>query len=78
MVQKQRYKHHLYPGWTSYTEQHHRTLQQKLQKSGLDVYIFLNPADVKEQTELWMTDYNECRPHESLDNVTPMEYRERK
>ena len=40
MVQKQRYKHHLYLGWTSYTEQRHRTLQRKLQKSGLDVYIF--------------------------------------
>ena len=34
--------------------------------------------DVRELTEAWMTDYNECRPHESLDNMTPMEYREKK
>lgn len=24
-----------------------------------------------------MIDYNECRPHESLDNKTPMEYRQK-
>ena len=34
--------------------------------------------DVRELTEAWMTDYNECRPHKSLDNMTPMEYREKK
>ena len=34
--------------------------------------------DVRELTEAWMADYNECRPHESLDNMTPMEYREKK
>ena len=25
-----------------------------------------------------MIDYNECRPHESLDNMTPMEYRQKR
>lgn len=34
--------------------------------------------DVRDLTEAWMTDYNECRPHESLGNMTPMEYRENK
>ena len=34
--------------------------------------------DVRELTEAWLTDYNECRPHKSLDNMTPMEYREKK
>lgn len=34
--------------------------------------------DVREQTEAWMMDYNECRPHESLDNMTPMEYRQKR
>ena len=44
----------------------------------LDAYIFRTLHDVRELTEAWMTDYNECRPHESLDNMTPMEYREKK
>lgn len=43
-----------------------------------DAYIFRTLHDVRELTEAWMTDYNECRPHESLDNMTPMEYREKK
>ena len=44
----------------------------------LDAYIFRTLHNVRELTEAWMTDYNECRPHESLDNMTPMEYREKK
>ena len=30
MVQRQRYKHHLYPAWPPDSEQHNRTLQRKL------------------------------------------------
>lgn len=44
----------------------------------LDAYIFRTLHYVGELTEAWMTDHNECRPHESLDNMTPMEYREKK
>lgn len=44
----------------------------------LDAYIFKTLNDVREQTEAWMIDYNECRPHESLDNMTPMEYRQKR
>ena len=40
----------------------------------LYAYIFRTLNDVREQTEAWMINYNECRPHESLDNMTPMEY----
>lgn len=44
----------------------------------LDAYIFRTLNDVREQTEAWMIDYNECRPHESLDDMTPMEYRQKR
>jgi putative transposase len=40
----------------------------------LDMYIFETLAEVKEQTEKWLREYNEERPHESLGNMTPREY----
>ena len=42
----------------------------------LDRYIFRNISEVRELTEAWRKDYNEERPHEALDNMTPFEYRE--
>jgi putative transposase len=41
----------------------------------LDAYIFRNLNEAREQTEIWRTYYNEQRPHESLENMTPIEYR---
>jgi len=40
----------------------------------LDMYIFQTLAEVKEQTEKWLREYNEERPHESLGNKTPREF----
>lgn len=40
----------------------------------LDMYIFQTLAEVKEQTDRWLRDYNEERPHESLGNKTPREF----
>lgn len=42
----------------------------------LDAYIFRNLEEVRDLTEAWMDYYNAQRPHESLDNMTPFEYRE--
>lgn len=44
----------------------------------LDAYIFRTIQDVRFLTDEWMKDYNENRPHESLNNMTPMEYREKR
>lgn len=43
----------------------------------LDVYIFRNIAQVREITEEWRTDYNENRPHDALDGMSPVEYRKK-
>jgi putative transposase len=40
----------------------------------LDMYVFRTLEEVREQTENWIREYNEERPHESLGNLTPREY----
>lgn len=40
----------------------------------LDMYIFQTLTEVEEQTERWLKEYNEERPHESLGNKTPREF----
>ena len=40
----------------------------------LDMYVFQNLEEVREQTETWLREYNEERPHEALGHMTPREY----
>ena len=40
----------------------------------LNKYIFENIDQVREQTEIWMTDYNNFRPHDALGKKSPIEY----
>jgi putative transposase len=40
----------------------------------LDMYVFQSLHEVREQTEKWIKEYNEERPHESLGHLTPREY----
>lgn len=42
----------------------------------LNVNWFLTLEDAREKIEIWRVDYNEWRPHSSLDNLTPRQYRE--
>ena len=44
-------------------------------KDILNAYVFKELDEVKQLTEEWMEEYNERRPHESLNNQTPAEYR---
>jgi len=35
---------------------------------------FRNLTEVRQRTEFWMTEYNDERPHDSLEDLTPWEY----
>ena len=43
----------------------------------LDAYLFFDLYQVKLLTEEWMIEYNERRPHEALNNLTPTEWNEK-
>ena len=40
----------------------------------LNAHWFLSLEDATQKIEAWRKDYNEYRPHSSLDNLTPMEF----
>lgn len=42
----------------------------------LNVNWFLSLEGTREKIESWQREYNEWRPHSSLDNLTPMQYRQ--
>jgi len=47
----------------------------ELSSDTLDFYIFNNLNEVKQITEDWIELYNTERPHDSLNDMTPLEYR---
>ena len=40
----------------------------------LNAHWFLSLSDAREKIEAWRQDYNEFRPHSSLNNLTPKEF----
>jgi len=40
----------------------------------LNAHWFLSLEDAAEKIEAWRRDYNECRPHSALDDLTPAEF----
>ena len=47
----------------------------KFRDECLNVHWFLSLDDAREKIGRWQQDYNEFRPHSSLRNLTPFEFR---
>lgn len=58
------------PTQNSYVERFNKTYRNEI----LDFYIFNTLSEVREITDNWLNEYNQERPHESLGNLTPVEY----
>ena len=58
------------PMQNGYIERFNRLYREAV----LDAYLFFDLYQVKQLTEEWMTEYNERRPHEALNNLTPAEW----
>lgn len=58
------------PMQNGYIERFNRLYREAV----LDAYLFFDLYQVKQLTEEWMIEYNERRPHEALNNLTPMEW----
>ena len=60
------------PNQNAYIERFNRTYRDEV----LNLYLFKDLEEVREQTYWWMISYNEERPHDSLADMTPAEYME--
>lgn len=58
------------PTQNAYIERCNGSIRREL----LNAYIFKTLKEVRVKTEEWRIDYNYNRPHEALNNKTPMEY----
>ena len=60
------------PNQNAFIERFNRTYREEV----LSLYLFRNMKEVREITYWWRNDYNELRPHDALEDMTPMEFME--
>jgi putative transposase len=58
------------PNQNAYIERFNRTYRREV----LDACLFASLADVRAETEAWLTTYNTERPHDSLGHVPPLTF----
>lgn len=58
------------PAQNAYIEIFNRTFRQEV----LDLYSFRDLSEINTVISNWMEDYNYYRPHESLNNVSPISF----
>lgn len=61
------------PNQNAFIERFNRTFREEV----LDMHLFTCLEDVREAAWWWMIEYNEERPHDSLGNLTPSEFRQK-
>lgn len=58
------------PAQNAYIERFNRSYRQGV----LNMYLFDSLEDVRRETKKWIRKYNNERPHDSLEKMTPIEY----
>lgn len=58
------------PTQNGYIERFNRLYREAI----LDAYLFFDLHEVRRLTDEWIEEYNERRPHEALNNMTPKEW----
>lgn len=56
----------------------HQVARDRFRDECLNAHMFVSLHGARRKTERWRIDYNEGRPHDSLANLTPMEFSEQR